>query len=192
MIFLDVGAHDGQTLEEVLKPGYPFTKVYAFEPMPTQYANLIRLHDDPRLVTVNAGLSNRTGIRPVYGTNTAMEASVFAEKNDVDAAVATECRFIRASDFFHDRIPQAAVVKLNCEGSECDILTDLAISGEIHKITNVMIDFDVRKIPGQKHREKEVLKLLGDIGFDRYFLSEQVMIGRTHQLRIAHWLSGVL
>lgn len=35
-IFLDVGAHDGQTLAEVLKPEYRFDRVYAFEPMPAQ------------------------------------------------------------------------------------------------------------------------------------------------------------
>jgi hypothetical protein len=43
-------------------------------------------------------------------------------------------------------------MKLNCEGSECDILENLLDSGEYSKITQVMIDFNARKIPSQRDR----------------------------------------
>jgi hypothetical protein len=43
-------------------------------------------------------------------------------------------------------------MKLNCGGSECDILENLLDSGEYSKITQVMIDFDAREIPSQRDR----------------------------------------
>lgn len=41
-IFLDVGRHKGETLEEVLKPAYHFNAVHSFEPQPECCARIRR------------------------------------------------------------------------------------------------------------------------------------------------------
>jgi FkbM family methyltransferase len=191
VIFLDVGAHEGQTLDEVTKPGYRFNRVYAFEPMPAQYGQLVdRFGGDPRVTLCKFGLADRTGTLSLYGDNTAMEASLHPTKRDVDASVVTECRFVRASEFFAENVAAGdiVVVKLNCEGAEIVILGDLIDSGEIWKLANVMIDFDIRKVAGFEHQEHELLDRFAGIGFDRYSLCDDVMVGATHQDRIANWL----
>lgn len=186
LTFLDVGAHDGQTLEEVTTDRYDFERIYAFEPAPAQYARLLeRFAAVPNVTLLNCGLSDQTGPLPLYGTNDAMEASLYPAKVDVDEYVARLCHFVKASEFF-TQLPDGLTVKLNCEGAEVAILDDLIDSGQIWKIASVLIDFDVRKIPGMEHREEQTLKRLADIGFDRYCSWPP---GATHQERIRAWLT---
>jgi FkbM family methyltransferase len=187
-IFLDVGAHDGQTLEEVVR--HDFGRIHAFEPMPAQYAALTGLYGDNGRVTLhNYGLAAATGWVHVYGNNAAMEASIFPGKADVDETVTARCQMVEASAFFRT-LPAGAevVVKLNCEGAEVPILYNLCDTNEIHRATNIMVDFDVRKIPGMEGEEGRVLARMAEVGFDRYVLCEDVMRGDTHQDRIRAWL----
>lgn len=198
-IFLDVGAHDGQTLDEVLRPEYGFDVVYAFEPMRAQYENLVTRFSDSRLVICEFGLAGVTGSLPIFGTNDEMEASLYAAKADVDASIYRFCQFVQASAWFRQVIPEDAtvVVKLNCEGAECEIIDDLIDSGEIWKITTAAVDFDVRKIPGMEHREFEIVGRLRAIGVD-YVVDAGLAYGTalgaelpdaTHQDRIRFWLT---
>lgn len=190
-IFLDVGAHEGQTLDVAVRPVHAFDRIYAFEPMPAQYATLLQRYGTLRTVTLlNFGLADRTSMRSVYGTNDAMEASLYPAKVDVDERTVTMCAFIEAASFFREHIPKDAtvIVKLNCEGAEVEILRSLMASGEIWKCTNVMVDFDVRKIPGMEDQERKVMRHLRARGFDRCIEREYVMLGETHAERITHWL----
>lgn len=194
MILLDVGAHDGQTLAEVTKPHYNFSRIASFEPMPTQYVHLVSVYGNlPGVEIHNFGLADQTGELPLYGSNDIMEASLFASKNDVDASVITMCQFVRATEFL-ESLPEGEplIIKLNCEGGEVPILHDLIASGAIWRAHNIMIDWDVRKIVGMEHEEGNLLYLLAEIGFTRYSLCDDVMVGSTHQDRIANWLRGVL
>ena len=63
-IFLDVGGHFGETLEEVLKPKYGFDLVHCFEPIPDCYARIKSVFASEisagKLQVHNFGLSNRT------------------------------------------------------------------------------------------------------------------------------------
>lgn len=192
-VFLDVGAHDGQTLDEVIDPCYGFDTIYAFEPMPRQFFNLRRrFGPSPVVVVLGYGLADQTGPAMLYGDNKHMEASIYPTKSDVDESVVTDCHFVEASKFvaMFDN-DDVVIMKLNCEGSEALILDNLIDSGEIWKLAAIMVDFDVRKIPDQAHREAEVVARLNAIGFDRYALTEEVLIGETHRERIAHWLNGL-
>lgn len=193
LVSLDVGAHDGQTLEEVTKPHYPFDRIYAFEPMPREFGHLVdRFGDVDHVTLCPYGLAGKTGTLAVYGTNDEMEASLYAAKTDVDETVVTECEFVAAGEWFHLHVTveDTVIVKLNCEGAEVDILDDLIDSEAIGMVDHVMIDFDIRKVEGEDRQEARVLSRLRQIGFDRYATAKQVMVGKTHQDRIANWLRG--
>lgn len=189
VIFLDVGTHEGHTLKEVTKDRYDWDEVHGFEPMPDQWAVA-----EARFPTVSVhpfGLSDRTDFVTMYGANANLEASIYADKVDVDADERSGCYMVRASEFF-EGMPSGLVVKLNCEGAEVPILLDLCATGEIHKCHAVMIDFDARRVPSMAGQDVKVLRRLAEVGFDRYQLCEDVMRGGTHQDRIANWLEGVL
>jgi hypothetical protein len=64
-------------------------------------------------------------------------------------------------------------------------------SGEFRKVAFAMIDFDVRKIASQKHREAELRNRLEPFKFPRVAFTKQVMKGPTHGARIKNWLSTV-
>jgi FkbM family methyltransferase len=189
-VFLDVGAHEGQTLREVLAPEWAFDRIYAFEPASTEYDYLVASFVDPRLTIKAYGLWDRTATLPLFGSNDDMEASMFDAKTDVDGSIAMPCWFVEASEFFRKHIADTdtVIVKLNCEGAETAIMHNLIDSGEVWKIDHVMIDFDVRKIPGMESAETDLCERLEAIGFTNYAPSEQVMLGETHQDRIASWL----
>ncbi len=191
-IFLDVGGHLGQTLEEITKPGYHFDQIYCFEPMPREFAQLqARFSGCANVLLQNYGLADSTGSRCIYGTNADMGASIYQSKSDLDDPnIVTECAFVRASDFFRGEIEpdDLVVMKLNCEGSETIICNDLLDSGEIEKIANAMIDFDVRKIPERAGEERALLDRFREAGFTRYSKAEDVMHGPTHQARIRNWI----
>lgn len=195
MIFLDIGSHNGQTLEEVTDPKYGFDLICAFEPMPEQYMILgERFGLLPNVELCNFGLSDRTERMPVYGANTICEASVYATKADVDSSVVTECDFMEATRFFRGRVPkdETVIVKMNCEGSEVPILNNLMDSGEIWKITAMTFDLDILRCAGHEHEADELLARMASIGFDRYQISGEAFIQGTHREKIAEWLGKVL
>lgn len=165
-IFLDVGAHYGETTVIALNPKWGFEQVYSFEPSRVCLEQLKRIRDR-RLTVVSAGLSNRSGSATLHGTGL-LGGSLYADKR-VIATVAPkdeEVTLIKVSDWFRDNIPEGATVylKINCEGGEADILDDLLDSGEIRKVTRAFIWFDIAKVPSQAHREAAIKQRLKDAG----------------------------
>lgn len=195
-VFLDVGGHVGQTLDEVLSGKYSFDKVYCFEPMPVQYNHLVTHYTEKgkpyNLEICNFGLLNKSEPRIIYGTNEDMAASIYKEKYDVgNRDHETVCNFMEASEFYRKNLTDddLIIMKLNCEGSEVIITDNLLDSGEIWKASNIMLDFDIRKVPGRQQEADELLNRLKEKNFTNYSLEGQVMVGNTHQNRIANWLS---
>lgn len=193
MIFLDIGSHIGQTLEEVVKESYGFEKVYGFEPARVQYQALVSrfsFHPAPNLRIFNYALGDHDGTAELYGSNDQMEASLFPGKRDVDPAVSQTVNVCDVARFFREYVTVPAVVKINCEGGEIAILERLISSGEIEKIKAMLVDFDAFKVPGLEQEVPRVRAELAAIGFDRY--RDTWPAGETHQDRIANWLKEVM
>jgi hypothetical protein len=107
---------------------------------------------------VPAGLSNRTGQATLYGTGL-LGASVYANKRQFGPHIEAESiALVRATAWLlaHTSADDEVHLKLNCEGSECDVLEDMLDSGVIDRVHSVYVDFDVRKIPSQAHRQAAV------------------------------------
>lgn len=190
-VFLDIGAHDGMTVDAV--KDLDFDRIYAFEPMPTQFAELERRFGlDPDVTLLNFGLSDRTGCREMYGSNDNLEASVHSSGATVDETVVCDCEFVSASEWFRDNLTgdDEVYAKLNCEGSEVDILDDLVVTGEIWKLHSVTVCFDVQNIPGQEHREWETRQAMEAVGFNvgRWHLFGAAK-GLTHRDRLLDWMA---
>lgn len=190
-IFLDVGTHIGQTLEEVTKPCYDFDLIMSFEPSVPQFLEAVKRYGDKALI-FNFGLYHSSGWISLFGDNANMGASIFKEKNDVDDLSRKVLMYEVSSLFNTFSNNDCIIMKLNCEGSEIAIMNDLIDNGQIWKLWNVMIDFDIKKVPGKEHLADELINRMDSIGFNRYSLCENVMIGKTHQDRIRHWLKTVL
>src|SRR6185312_16599708 len=134
------------------------------------------------------GLWDRTDERPLYDAGS-IGASLFADKFRTERGD-EPARFVRATDWFREHLADADEIflKLNCEGAEADIVDDLLDSGELARVRSVMVDPDVRKIPSQAHRERELRERLRASGLTNYFMEDEVMVGATHRDRIQNWL----
>jgi FkbM family methyltransferase len=189
-VFLDVGAHVGETLAAVRKRRYGFDRIYCFEPAPACWPALERLADD-RVTICRFGLWNRTTRHALFRAGNE-GASIYADKFAEGEAPA-DVELVRAADWFREHLRDGddTYLKLNCEGAEADIVEDLLESGEFARLHAVMIDPDVRKIPSQRHRERELRDRLAATGFTNYAMEDEVMIGDTHEARIRHWLRSV-
>lgn len=189
-IFVDVGTHEGQTLEEVVKPEYDFDLIFGLEPMPREYRVARRAFlGDPRVKVLNVGLGAATGALVMYGTNDQLEASLFREKNDVNTSAQTAVDIMDARGFF-EGLPEGTVfVNMNCEGAELPILTRLLDSGSIKRINYLLVDFDIRKIPHLASQEEDLRSGLdaSDVSWTCEYPEAE-----THQEMIAAWLRGVL
>jgi len=194
-IFIDVGGAWGETVREVSGSLWKFDTIYCFEPQKFMASRLKEKFaaeiDSGHVVIMPAGLSNETGKAVLYGEGGS--ASVFAEKRNVDADKTQTIDLVDTAVFFRDHISDNDTVfmKLNCEGAEGKILTALAESEQLQKITNVMIDFDLRKIRGARREPGKIMRMLSKRGFDRYCLVDDVMLGDTHAHRIRNWLAQV-
>jgi hypothetical protein len=186
-LFLDVGAHDGSSLNAVRDPKYGFDRIYCFEPARSCWP-VLEAFTDNRVTVCRFGLWNTTREHPLYDAGS-HGASIFADKfkGQPRGEVA---QFVRATDWFRDNLTggDEIYMKLNCEGAECDIAEDLLDSGELPRVRSVMIDPDVRKIPSQAHREQELGERLRGAGLTNYFMERDVMVGATHRERVQNWL----
>jgi len=155
LIFLDVGAHKGQTIERVL--GYPeITHIYAFEPFVKLSQHLVmKYEDNSRVEICQYGLWNQTCQITLHNAGS-QGASIWPDYNLCHAYGADVlCHMVRASDWI-GKIFGDIILKLNCEGCEADIIDDLLDTGVYDKLFYLLIDWDVRKSPSQAHRRAEV------------------------------------
>jgi len=185
-VFLDVGAHVGETLKPALDPRYRFEKIVCFEPVEACWASLEKQADE-RVEICRFGLWKETTRRAIYGAGS-LGASLFDSRDQSGSTAIVELR--RGGEWFKDHISEADEVylKLNCEGSECDIIDELLDSDEIRKIKSILVDFDVRKIPSTAHREAEVRERLENAGYSRVLRLKERYKGPTHTATIENWL----
>ena len=180
-IFLDVGAHEGQTLRAVID--LPFDRVYAFEPVPDHWDRLAQFGS---LVTLQTfGLSDVTGNINVYDPGS-MGASMWQRPGRSSRRII--CEFRRASDWMRANLEQGDEVymKLNCEGAELDILNDLASTGNLPHFKSVLVMFDAHKIPELHEQLAETRVRLK--AYPNVLSSKEIPPGLTHTARIRNWL----
>ncbi len=168
-IFLDVGAFRGETAKQALGLNF-YDEVHSFEP---SLYNVNIMEKDLELKTDKFilhpfGLWDKTNDVLLYhdGTN---GASIFEDKGYLESPInkgrggeISLANFTSASEFLAPfGTEHEIILKLNCEGAECDILDNLLKTGEIHKLSGIGIDFDCLKIFSLKdRRNKTVISLI--------------------------------
>lgn len=195
-IFIDVGGHVGQTLEAVIDPIYSFDKIYCFEPAKICFQKIIEIKD-PRIEAFNCGLLDveRKMLLNYPGSEA---ASIFPDHSAYESSIYTKnyekqelCDFISVSDFFINNIrtKDYVVMKLNCEGSECAIIKSLLKGNQYKKISNLLIDFDIVKIPRLSSLKEEIITLIKAEN-KIYHFPEDVQYGAgSHFGGIKQWLN---
>jgi FkbM family methyltransferase len=192
-IFIDVGAHNGETLHVALHPKWGFDRVFALEPASACQKWLAGFRD-PRLTVEPFGLGSASGKVKLHGAGL-LGGSIYEDKRHravpQELLSTEEIELVRATDWFRTNVPRNAEVflKLNCEGGEADILDDLLDSGCVEQLRSIYVDFDIRKVPSQAHRQQEIEERLRQDGVD-YVTPDE--LGRNGHFAVAKWLTQTI
>ena len=185
-VFLDIGAHHGETLEEVVKPRWRFDRIWCFEPA-TACLPAIRRFADDRVEVVNAGLGPRDETVELHDPGS-IGASIHAAK--AATAHVETVQLLDAAAWMQGHVDDGDTVwvKVNCEGAECDLLEHLLDTGQAQKIAHLLVHFDAEKIPGMAHRAPETRRRLDAAGVP-WIEAGKILSGRSHARKTANWLA---
>jgi FkbM family methyltransferase len=189
-IFMDVGGNEGQTLKEVFKEKYGFDKIFCFEPSIVFYETLKEFSKkDNRIHICNFGLGDKNSKKKLYASGT-LRGSIYKQNSEDDKINSEIIEIVNTSEWYSNNINKDDLVfiKLNCEGSEIDILNNLIDSGLIRDIYNILITFDIREFKEYQDEEIKLRKRLKANNLINFCFADNVMIGNTHEKRIENWL----
>lgn len=191
-IFIDVGAHLGESLDIALDPAFGFARIYALEPASSCLRTLEHFRDR-RVVVCPFGLSDEDSETDLFGAGL-LGGSVFPGKQFMDPRstdIVERVTLRRASTWLAEQSQPGddIFLKLNCEGSECDILEDVIADPMVSsRIRGLYVEFDVRKIPSLAHRAEETREQLRRAGIQWVEPDE----GEESQSALARWLRHAL
>jgi FkbM family methyltransferase len=189
-VFIDVGGYHGESSLAALDPIFGFDRIYCFEPVASCTDIIRRRISDRRFVLVQACLSNSQGTVTIHNPGT-LAASVYSDAPAYERTTAPQVALaLEASTFLQTFLPSCDQVwmKLNCEGSECDVLESILNGQSATILRNVLVDFDARKIPSQRHRVSTIQQRLLQEKVS-HSLPEDVQFGNvTNYGGIRNWL----
>jgi FkbM family methyltransferase len=128
---IEIGAADGRdTLK--FSEAFPKAQVYAFEPLPENYAKLAAaVAGKPNIIATNAAVSDKTGRQPFYVTDLADASSLF-KPSDTDSSFdkymalssQTMVDVVQLDQWtIKSEIDTVDILKMDAQGAELGILT---------------------------------------------------------------------
>jgi FkbM family methyltransferase len=134
-IVIDIGAHVG-IFACYLAKRFPFLTIYAFEPVPRNFSNLLLNIGENRVSGVHpfneavSGDGRRISLE-VSDRNSGGASAFDVNANEQKTAVVTVPSQTLDSIFEKFSIKRCKLLKIDCEGAEYEILTNSAMLGKI-------------------------------------------------------------
>lgn len=188
-VFLDIGAHEGQTLTVVQDPRWRFDRIVCFEPAPACWTTLEEL-STPVVEVCRFGLWHKDAILSLHNAG-AVGASVSADKESGGATV--ECEFRDAAVWLRDNLcaDDEVYAKINVEGAEAELVARMHETGTLSLIDHLLIHFDVRKVPSKKHLEGRIRDQLVAADID-FMPAHDIQFNGAHRgtIKWLQWVEG--
>ena len=158
-VFIDIGAHIGESIEIATSKKYNFDEIYAIEPS-TYCQKYLDKYKDKRLRIIQIGFGSETRSTTLFGAGS-VGASIFLEKTPY-WSLNEEINIIKFSEWYNKNIAETDLVwiKLNAEGSELEIIQELKYIVNQNTIMSFLISFDVEKIPSLKKEKMKLMSIL--------------------------------
>jgi FkbM family methyltransferase len=174
-VAIDCGANVGDISQLMASRG---ALVHSFEPDPLAFGVLSKRFAGVGNVTChNVAVSNRAGrmrlyLRKEYATDPlffTIGSTLDANKTDVDRESFVEVDVVRLADFIA-AIPRVRLLKLDIEGAEIDVLSDLLATGLLSRIDLTVVETHETWIPDLGPRLKVLQQQIAAQGLhDIYF-----------------------
>lgn len=159
---IDLGSEVGLSVC-YFKSIYPNARIEAFEPDPASYKLLTKNIKDnamKKITTCNVALANKVGSIPFYidsSVDGSLTMSLFAKRQQKRIIVKVN----RLSRYIRQKVD---LLKMDIEGAEFDVLSDLSHSKKISLIDNMIIEYH-HHIDVNKNDLSRLLALLEKNGF---------------------------
>jgi FkbM family methyltransferase len=185
MIFIEVGAHRGQSYEIAKNPKFGFDEFWLIEPSSFAFKYLKRI-SDKKVRIFNFGLGDLNATTELYRSG-ARGASLFREKFQILDSRQTEIIEVRrASDFLEKVLSMGEVyIRINCEGSEVRILNDLLDSNLLNSNHSILVDFDIIRF-NKEYSVEGLRQRLGRSGVRVY--DENYFGEKYNEKSVLRWL----
>lgn len=189
MIFIEIGAHRGQSFEVAKHPKFGFDEFWLIEPSSSAFEYLKRI-SDKRVQIFNLGLGESNGQMVLYESG-AKGASLFQDKFQLIDEKRAEFVFIKRASEFLEKVLKADEVymRINCEGSEVKILSDLLNANLLNMNQSILVDFDIIRINKNYDVDslKQKLKYSGVRIYDENYFGE-----KYNEKSVLKWLESEL
>lgn len=191
-LFIDIGAHFGQSAEVAIDPRYNFDEIHSYEPSKLCFKELRRIKDS-RVRIYNFGLSDTDGQSNLYGSGE-LGGSIFVNKKQLlpkSQLIVERIDLVQASKQLRPIFKKNHLIfmKLNCEGSEVAILQDLITHDLIDKNVFLYIDFDIKKVQGMEYLSGYISQKLKKKQIN-FYTSEDFGVSGPRAVRM--WLDQVV
>jgi FkbM family methyltransferase len=184
-VFLDIGSHMGETVLEVQQARYGFDRIICFEPASPCWPTLeVIANKDPRVEICKFGLGMADATVALH--NPGHEGgSILGGEGPIERV-----QIVDSASWFRSNLHSTdfIVAKTNCEGAEVAIINRLIDEELFGWAVSFLVTFDIRHFPEHRGEEAKLRARLRRTGLQNFCFSDDVMIGTTHQRRIAHWL----
>jgi FkbM family methyltransferase len=137
-VVIDGGGYMGQWSSDIAARFNP--NIYTFEPI-MEFSEIIadRFVLNSKVKVINAGLSAKNGKASFSRIGDATKAT--SDPNQPASALET-VELVNFVEFLEkNHIEEVALLKLNIEGGEYDVLEQLLDTGRIHSVKNILVQF---------------------------------------------------
>jgi FkbM family methyltransferase len=177
---------------------YPNSKIIVFEPHPDSFKFLqknISLNNLQDIKAYNIALSDKKGAISLFGTKRAATiVKGFLGKKDKQNKDFRDNEVLVETDKLSDYIKDSKIdlLKLDIEGAESIVLSELSLSGKIFNIKKIIMEFHYRS--GGQNKLSSLIQILNKSNFtavsfndsgDHEELSEMVDKDFTHFMLVA-------
>ena len=183
-VFIDVGAHRGEALEEALRPVYILDKFLVVEPSSTAFQKLNKFRDS-RLTLFKFAVSNLNSKVTLYSAGS-VGGAIYADKDRhwPETEIVPAVKF---SEFLENntKASDSLYIKINVEGSELDLLRELLLVKD-RKILSILLSIDLVKVPSLQKYETEFYNMLSN-----YLYPIRVRSEKKVNVAVRNWLVSV-
>ena len=171
-VVIDLGAHVGIMSREF---AHYAGKVYAFEPHPKAFAQLVKnTKNKKNIVPINKAAAGETGMAVLFSAPTrdgkiTESSSLSQEKTNISKEHSFSVETVALGDFINSLGTDVAMIKMDVEGAEYDIIDALLGSSAIDRVGVVYVEDHCDRIPGLDARRAASLARIRELGLEHKF-----------------------
>jgi len=181
-IFIDIGSHFGESLEEALRPIYDFDLVFAIEPSTHCHTKLNKFKDD-RIKFFKLAITDNNGEASLFGSGS-IGASLYSDKKN-NWKKCENVKTMKFSSFINEntKSEDEIYIKINIEGSEITLLEEIRTVNR--NIVSILLSVDIGKIPSLMKYNDEFNESINNLPFP-----VQIRNHKDNQIAINKWLAN--